>query len=307
MDGSEDAEVPKRKKLPRDEGANLSGGGRGHSDAEVPKRKKLPRDEGANLSGGGRGNRVWALDLDGVMWLGDTPIPGAAEAVARLTAAGHRVVFCTNNSSQRIGYYEEKLTRFGVAPATAANVISSAQAAGSLLSAGERVLLCAGAGAREAAEGAGAEIVPHDRFAHAQTVLVGFHSSFDYAAMTAAVRAILGGARLVATNDDPIYPAADGPAPGCGSILASIERGSGVRAVVAGKPHPPMAELIRERFGDDGVFVGDSLATDGAMATALGWPFGLVLSGNIGADGVPADQDPAWVAADLAALVDAHL
>ena len=115
---------------------------------------------------------------------------------------------------------------------------------------------------------------------------------------------MLGGARLVATNDDPVYPDSDGLAPGCGSILASIERGSGVRATVAGKPNPPMAAVIRERFGDDGVFVGDSLLTDRAMARALGWPFGLVLSGNVRADDVPADQDPAWVAPDLATLVD---
>jgi HAD superfamily hydrolase (TIGR01450 family) len=250
---------------------------------------------------------VWVLDLDGVMWLGDTPIPGAAEATTRLTAAGHTVAFCTNNSSQRVGFYQEKLARFGVADEAAANVISSAQAAGSLLHPGERVLLCAGEGAREAAEVAGAEIVPHEHFAAAQTVLVGFHKSFDYAAMTAAVRAVLGGARLVATNDDPIYPAADGPAPGCGSILASIERGSGTRALIAGKPHPPMAELVRRRFGEHGVFVGDSLGTDGAMATALGWPFGLVLSGNLGLADVPPDQDPGWVAPDLATLVGAHL
>ena len=102
---------------------------------------------------------VWALDLDGVMWLGETPIPGAAEATARLSAAGHTVVFCTNNSSQRVSFYQEKLARFGVAAQIATNVISSAQAAGSMLSPCERVLLCAGDGAREAAELAGAEIV----------------------------------------------------------------------------------------------------------------------------------------------------
>ena len=68
-----------------------------------------------------------------------------------------------------------------------------------------------------------------------------------------------------------------------------------------------MAALIRERFGTSGVFVGDSLNTDGAMATALGWPFGLVLTGNIGAADVPPDQPAEWVAADLASLVDARL
>ena len=45
----------------------------------------------------------WVLDLDGVIWLGDVPIPGAADAVARLRAAGEAVVFCTNNSSEPVG------------------------------------------------------------------------------------------------------------------------------------------------------------------------------------------------------------
>ncbi|MFN8051073.1 MAG: HAD-IIA family hydrolase [Acidimicrobiales bacterium] len=256
---------------------------------------------------GDPGRRVWVLDLDGVMWLGDTPIPGAAEATSQLIAAGHTVAFCTNNSSERVGFYTEKLTRFGVDPAAASNVVSSAMAAASLVEAGERVLLCAGEGAREAVEGAGAEVVDQRDWASADVVVVGFHRTFDYTAMSAAVRAVLGGARLVATNDDPIYPDADGPAPGCGSILASIERGSGVVAAVAGKPNGPMADVLIRRFGGHGVFVGDSLTTDGAMAAALGWPFGLVLTGNVGADSVPDDHDPQWLAADLATLVERHL
>ncbi len=250
-------------------------------------------------------DEVWVLDLDGVLWRGDTPIDDAADAVGRLVAAGRRVAFCTNNSSEPISHYRAKLARFGVSPEL--DVLSSAQAAATLLKPGEQVLLCAGAGAREAAEGAGAVLVPHDRFDDAETVLVGFHRTFDYTAMTAAVRAVLGGARLVATNDDPIYPAADGPAPGCGSILASIERGTGAKAVVAGKPNAPMAELIRDGLGSTGVFVGDSLGTDGAMARELGWTFGLVLTGNVGPDDVPPDHDPAWLAPDLATLVDRHL
>jgi HAD superfamily hydrolase (TIGR01450 family) len=260
-------------------------------------------DPATSPAPGERGHPVWVLDLDGVVWLGDRKVPGAAEAIVRLHGAGVAVAFCTNNSSERVSHYEHKLARFGVPEGLP--VITSAQAAASLVSPGERVLLCAGDGAREEVERSGAEIVPPG--AGADTVVVGFHRTFDYAAMTAAVRAVLGGARLLATNDDPIYPAADGPAPGCGSILASIERGSGASAVVAGKPNRPMAELIRARFGDSGVFVGDSLGTDGAMATTLGWPFGLVLSGNVGPADVPSGHDPVWVAPDLAALVDRHL
>ena len=54
------------------------------------------------------------LDLDGVLWLGDEPLPGAAEAVARFRAAGLAVGFMTNNSSLPVAGYVEKLARFGV-------------------------------------------------------------------------------------------------------------------------------------------------------------------------------------------------
>jgi 4-nitrophenyl phosphatase len=111
----------------------------------------------------------------------------------------------------------------------------------------------------------------------------------------------------VATNDDPIYPSADGPSPGSGAILASVERATGHRAELAGKPHEPIAEVIRQRFGSPGVMVGDSPSTDGGLASALGWPFGLVLTGNTTADTVPIGLDADWIAPDLAALVERHL
>ena len=45
---------------------------------------------------------AWALDLDGVVWLGDRAVPGAAEAVARLQKAGEQVLFVTNNSGRTV-------------------------------------------------------------------------------------------------------------------------------------------------------------------------------------------------------------
>src|SRR4029079_8702736 len=60
------------------------------------------------------GSSMWLLDLDGVVWLSDQPIPGAVEAVARLRGAGERVLFLTNNSSARVGDYLDKLTGLGI-------------------------------------------------------------------------------------------------------------------------------------------------------------------------------------------------
>ena len=95
-------------------------------------------------------------------------------------------------------------------------------------------------------------------------MVVGFHRDFDYERLRVASTAVRAGARLLASNDDATYPTPDGPIPGGGSILAAVERASGVTATVAGKPHQPMADLIRARLGPAGLVVGDRPDTDGA-------------------------------------------
>lgn len=241
---------------------------------------------------------AFALDLDGVLWLGEQPIPGAADAVARLRAAGHDVVFCTNNSNRPVAAVEEELVRHGIDPR--GDVITSAMAAASLLEPGERVLVCAGPGVVEAIESRGAIPVWDGP---AGVVLVGLHLDFDYERLRIATRAIRGGARFLATNDDATYPTADGPIPGGGAIVAAVATASGVAPTVAGKPHAPMADLVRSRLGSGGIMVGDRPETDGRFAVALGYRFALVLTGvTASPEGV--DPVPDLVAPDLATLVD---
>lgn len=112
-----------------------------------------------------------------------------------------------------------------------------------------------------------------------------------------------GGAHLIATNDDATYPTAAGPIPGGGAILAAVERATGARATVAGKPHAPMADLVRARLGPHGVMVGDRPETDGAFAVALAYRFALVLTGVI-SSGEGVEPRPDVVAPDLATAVD---
>jgi HAD superfamily hydrolase (TIGR01450 family) len=240
----------------------------------------------------------YALDLDGVIWLADHPIPGAADAVARLQATGDAVVFVTNNSNQPLAAVEAKLARLGVAAEGA--VITSAMAAGRLLVPGERVLVCGGPGVVEAVEQRGAVPVVEGE---ADAVLVGFHREFDYERMRIAATAVRRGARLLATNDDATYPTPDGPIPGGGAILASIATASGVAPIVAGKPHEAMADLVRDRIGSSGLMVGDRPDTDGRFARVLGFDFALVHSG-VTAVAEVVEPPPDLVAADLGALVD---
>jgi ribonucleotide monophosphatase NagD (HAD superfamily) len=79
---------------------------------------------------------------------------------------------------------------------------------------------------------------------------------------------------------------------------------SGATPVVAGKPHRPMADLIREQVGTEGIVVGDRPDTDGMFAKTLGFRFGLVLSGVVKEADLPVEPTPDEVAPDLRALVE---
>lgn len=251
---------------------------------------------------------VVCCDLDGVVWRGDQPIPGAAAAISALCDAGFRVAFVSNNSSQPVGEVAAKLAAAGV-QASSDDVITSAVSAATLLASaldpGSPVLACAGPGVVEALETVGLRPVEREP---AAAVVVGFHREFDFDELDRASAAVRDGARFVATNLDATYPVPGGMIPGSGAIAAAVATASGRAPEVAGKPERPMVDLIRARVGPSGIVVGDRPSTDGALAGALGWPFALVLSGVTQRDAPPGGESipeppPPFVADDLAALV----
>jgi glycerol-1-phosphatase len=249
---------------------------------------------------------VAGCDLDGVIWRGDEPIEGSSEAVARLRDASFDVVFITNNSSTTPGAYVEKLQRFGI-QADVDHIVTSALAGSYMVAQhcvqGARVLACAGDGVREALADDGFVVVDDGP---ADAVVVGWHKEFDFERLRVAADAVRAGAVFIATNTDATYPGANGSVlPGNGSIVAAVATAGGRLPLVAGKPHAAMAAYVCDRFGNHGVMIGDRISTDGLFANALGWPFGLVLSGIAGSPGGEevTDSDARWIAADLRALV----
>ena len=252
-------------------------------------------------------NSVWMLDLDGVVWRGSTAIDGSVAAIDRLRAADNRVMFVSNNSSLTVGDYQAKLASVGI-DAQPHDICTSAMAAAGLVEPGTRAMVLGGAGINEALLVRGVEPVDAEIAAAStvQAVVVGLDRQLTYERLTAAVRAVLAGATLVVTNEDPTFPTEDGFNAGGGSIGAAVAYGAGVTSIVAGKPHRPIAALILERTNGvmPAVMVGDQPLTDGQFAKAMGVPFGLVLSGVAStADGV--EPTPAIVAANLASLVEA--
>jgi 4-nitrophenyl phosphatase len=218
-------------------------------------------------------------DLDGVVYRGSRPIPGVADAMNRLLGAGVSVFFITNNSTRTPEVTAEKIRGLTGVNVDGEQVLTSSQAAVSLLDASDAPVLVVGEdGLRDVVADAGYQLTDDPDVA--RSVVVGLTRSLTYEIITGAMRAILNGARFIATNDDTTFPTEDGLAPGCGAIVAAIAAASATSPEVAGKPNRPMRDLIRSRVDGAAWVIGDRLDTDIALATEEeGWSSVLVLTG----------------------------
>src|SRR5215204_2525702 len=226
------------------------------------------------------------VDLDGVVWRGEDPVAGAAEAIATVRSRGIRLLFLTNEPNGSRRSFASRLTAMGI-PATASDVMTSgaatARIVGSLEHLTNRKAFVIGPPAlHEEIKDAGFELVTHEEARAVELVVVGGHQGFDYAELRAATEAIRNGAQLFATGRDAVFPTADGLRPGTGAILAAIEAAGGKPAVVVGKPEPIIFDIARnaltgcERVG----VVGDHLIADMAGAKRAGLMAILVLTGT---------------------------
>ncbi len=227
---------------------------------------------------------TWLIDLDGVVWTGARPIDGSAKALGRLAALNEDVVFVTNNSALSAEGYTQKMAAMGIR-ARATAVVHGGHAVARLVKPGQRVLVCAGEGVVEAVQAAGAHVERGQELkgvgvlASFDAVVVGWLPDFSYDLLSSAVRAVLGGAALLAPSADPLYPAEDGPKIGGGALTTAVAYATGATPQFAAKPFPPMIEAVAERVPRPHVVIGDQAMTDGGLAEALGVPFIHVATG----------------------------
>ena len=224
------------------------------------------------------------FDLDGVVWLGEDPIPGAPEAVASLIAAGKEVAFLTNNPRAGAGDYASRLRREGI-EVDAGRIVTAGGVTAGLVAgspAAQRGAFVIGTESfKREIEDCGTKLLDGEPGAEAGVVVVSGHDGFDYRELRIATRALLDGAELFATNRDPTMPMPTGLWPGTGSILAAVETASGLSATVGGKPARAMFERARSLIvGSRVVMVGDRLDSDIEGADQAGLETILVLSGS---------------------------
>jgi glycerol-1-phosphatase len=256
---------------------------------------------------------VALLDLDGVVYVGHRPVPGAADALAKARAAGQRLAFVTNNASRTPGAVAALLGEVGV-PATAADVVTSSQAAARLLAerlpAGSPVLVVGGTALRQAVRAAGLRPVS-TRAERPLAVVQGFDPNLSYGLIAEGSQAVLDGALFVASNGDLTIPGGSGPArPGNGALSQVIRAATGVDPIVTGKPERPLhQESILRTGAERPLVVGDRLDTDIEGAFKSGADSLLVFTGvtdPLAAVTAPLSHRPTYLAPDLSGLLHPH-
>ena len=252
---------------------------------------------------------VALLDLDGVVYIGGTAIPGAPEALQKAKTSGMRLAYVTNNASRTPAAVAALLTSMDV-PAAPDDVVTSAQAAARLLAEKlppkANVLVIGALALRLAVRERGLRPVSAAA-ENPQAVVQGYGPGIDYGRLTEGALAVRKGALFVVTNADSTLPGPHGIQPGNGSLLRVIAHATGVEPVIAGKPEPPLhRESVIRTGARRPLVVGDRLDTDIEAAYRAGCDSLLVLTGVSRAVDVvtaPVHQRPTYLAETLDALL----
>lgn len=247
------------------------------------------------------------FDLDGVVYLGPTAIPGAAEGVTRLRDRGVRVGFVTNNAARSPQTVAAHLDELGIA-VTVDDVVTSAQAGARLLAdlvtPGALILVAGTDALADEVRAVGLRPTSSvDRLPAA--VMQGYHPQLPWELIDRAAYAIQNGARWVATNTDSTRPTDRGLVPGAGAQVGALRKAVAVDPVVAGKPYSPLLkETVRRLAARKPIFVGDRIDTDIDGAARVGMDSLMVFTGAHGKrELIAARNRPTHIGWDLCALL----
>ena len=248
------------------------------------------------------------LDMDGVLWEGETALPGLRDFFRFLRERGIRILLATNNASLTPARYVDKLARLGVA-AGAEEILTSAMATADYLKKiarpGDRVYVIGEEGLIRAVESAGLQVAGADAL-DAAFVVCGMDRNLTWDKLACATINLHNGARFIGTNGDITFPTERGIAHGNGAILEALSTASGIRPIIIGKPSPAMMQIAVRKLDLPKAriaAVGDRLETDILGARNAGVKSIMVLTGvtdrkMLKKSGIR----PTWVFEDLPAL-----
>lgn len=220
-------------------------------------------------------------DMDGVIYHGNSLLPGVAEFVQWLYDNDKRFLFLTNSSERSPRELRAKLSRMNI-EVEETHFYTSALATAHFLatqSPGSSAYVIGEAGLINALYERG--IMMND--VNPDYVVVGETHNYNYESILKAVRLINAGARLIGTNSDLTAPIDGGfIIPACRALIAPIELATGKKAYFVGKPNPLIMRTGRKLIGLDSkdiAIIGDRMDTDIISGIESGIETVLVLSG----------------------------
>lgn len=250
------------------------------------------------------------IDLDGVVYVGEQALPGAADAIAAIRTAGKELLFLTNDPRRSRAEYAGRLNRLGI-EAVAGDVLTAGAATAAYLRDHERLqgasaFVIGTSALKDELRRVGLRVVEGEDGRRADVVVVGGHEAFGYQELRVAAQAVLRGAGLFATGRDATFPMPDGPWPAAGAIVAAVEATSGTPATAIGKPEPHMFEAARSLLrGSELAVIGDTVASDIVGGSRAGCFTILIGSGNA-ADFPPGEGHPDIVLPSLLDVMRTH-
>ena len=257
--------------------------------------------------------RLFLLDMDGTLYLGDDVFDGAVDFIHSISETGRNYIYLTNNSSRAGVDYITRLRRLGF-PCEAENVFTSGMATGEFLNQnypGAKVYLAGTKAFYRELQSYGIDLV-NDENGHTDVdtvdvVVQGFDTELVYEKLDLACHFLRRGAKFIAANPDWVCPMpADEVLPDCGSICALLTAASGVKPEYIGKPNRNMIDVVSKMTGvpnENICAVGDRLYTDIAVAANAGSVSVCVLSGESSEQDIAeSDVKPDYVLKDVAEI-----
>lgn len=247
------------------------------------------------------------LDMDGVLWKGKESIGNLPKTFDQIREKNLSVIFATNNSTNTVGQYVERLRRFGIS-VEPYQILTSAMATSAYLGetfpSGSTIFAIGEEGLTSAIEADGFKL----NHVGAAAVVVGLDRQINYNKLEMATLLVRQGIPLIGTNPDLTIPTPNGLAPGAGSIIAALQAATDSDAKIIGKPQPIMFQQALQSMKltpDQVVVVGDRLETDIAGGQAAGCRTALVLSGVTSKEMAEAwEPSPDLVANNLTELLE---
>ncbi len=242
----------------------------------------------------------FVFDLDGTIWYWSELIPGVKEVISVIREAGKEIFFVTNNSMLSPDGFVKKLNEFGLSTdlshLTCSNeiILTYLQQRGA-----KRIFSLSLKDADSYFTKNGMELSEDPDY----VVIIYNEESEDK--LKKAAELMTRGVPAVTNATGKKWVLKDKILPGTGVFVEKVEKLSGKKVEVVGKPSDFSVDYVRKKCNlkpEETVFFGDSLNSDRIFARKLGWSFAFVLTGEYSKEDlekIPRTEQPDFVLNNL--------